>query len=118
MTAYLTSGGTMIPLASQAAPEYMTWPGKGTLLISPDMPPVLFVDKCAPTSKNFDYVVWLQSGDQRTPMGSMQISKDGRGMMQIEGIESIETYDTIGISIKTNDNRIYDVMEGSPSKEN
>ena len=117
MTTYMTSGGTMLQLSSQAAPEYQTWPGKGTLLTAPDMAPVVFVDKCMPSSDEFEYVVWLQKGDVRTPMGKMEISEDGQGMLALDGIKSIAEYDAIGISIKTRENDIYDLMEGWPKQE-
>ncbi len=117
MTTYMTSGGTMLQLSSQAAPEYQTWPGKGTLLTAPDMAPVVFVDKCMPSSDDFEYVVWLQKGDVRTPMGKMEISEDGQGMLSLEGVESLAEYDAIGISIKTREDEVYDLMEGWPKQE-
>lgn len=118
MTTYMTSGGTMLTLSSQAAPEYMTWPGKGTLLMAPDMPPVIFVDKCVPTESNdIEYYVWLQKGDVRTPMGQMEIGEDGKGMIMLDGIASLADYDAIGISIRTRENKVYDLMEGWPAKE-
>lgn len=118
MTTYMTSGGTMLTLASQAAPEYMTWPGNGTVLTAPDMPPVIFVDKCIPTESNdIEYYVWLQKDDVRTPMGQMEIGEDGKGMIMIEGIDSLADYDAIGISIRTRENKVYDLMEGWPAQE-
>ncbi|MDQ2682192.1 MAG: anti-sigma factor [Chloroflexota bacterium] len=118
MTSYMTSGGTMMTLSSWAAPEYMTWPGKGTLLMAPDMPPMIFVDDCIPTeSNNVEYYVWLEKGGERTPMGLMEIDEDGKGMIQLEGVDSLYEYDAIGISIKTENNTVYDLMEGWPSDD-
>ncbi len=114
---YLMAGGEMTQLNSWAAPEWMTWPGRGTLITAPDMPPIVIVDKCAPTvDTNWDYIVWLRIGDERTAMGQMEISKDGKGLMQLEGVESLDSYDAIGISIRKDDSTTYDVMEGSPSQ--
>ena len=113
---YLMAGGEMMQLASWAAPEWMTWPGRGTLITAPDMPPIVMVDKCAPTGDtDWDYIVWLRNGDERTQMGLMEISEDGKGIIQLEGVDSIENYDAIGISIRKN-STVYDVMEGSPNQ--
>jgi hypothetical protein len=113
---YLMSGGEMMQLSSWAAPEWMTWPGRGTLITAPDMPPIVMVDKCAPTGDtDWDYVVWLRVGDERTLMGQMEISEEGKGIIQLEGVDSIENYDAIGISIRKN-STVYDVMEGSPGQ--
>lgn len=115
---YLMSGGEMVQLTSWAAPEWMTWPGRGTLITAPDMPPVVMVDKCAPTGDtDWDYVVWLISGDERTAMGQMEINEDGKGILQLKGVESLENYDAIVVSIRKNDSTVYDVMEGSPKQE-
>jgi hypothetical protein len=119
MLTYMTSGGEMLSLNSWAAPEYMTWPGKGTLLTAPEMDPLLLVDDCLPSKDNggVQYYVWLQKGDIRTPMGEMEIDSDGQGMIYIEGIDSLADYDAIGISIKTRDDKVYDLMEGWPNQE-
>lgn len=118
MATYLTSGGTVIPLASLSTPEYLGWAGRGSLLVAPNMAPMVVVDRCVPSSKGYEYVVWLQHGDQRTPMGSIEINKDGRGMMELDGIASLEDYDVLGISMHTNQDKVYDVITGSPRMEN
>ena len=113
---YLMSGGEMMQLSSWAAPEWMTWPGRGTLITAPDMPPIVIVDKCAPTvNTDWDYIVWLRIGEERTQMGQMEISEDGKGIIQLDGVESIDNYDAIGISIRKS-TTVYDVMEGSPKQ--
>ena len=118
MATYLTSGGTLIPLASLSPPDYLGWAGRGSLLVAPDMAPMVIVDKCVPSSNGYAYVVWLQSGEQRTPMGNIEINKDGRGMMKLEGIASLDSYDVLGISIRTNSDKVYDVITGTPSSVN
>jgi hypothetical protein len=118
MATYLTSGGTLIPLSSLSTPEYLGWAGRGSLLVAPDMAPMVVVDKCVPSSNGYAYVVWLQQGDQRTPMGNIEINKDGRGMMKLEGVASLEAYDVLGISIRTGSDKIYDVITGAPNSEN
>ena len=113
---YLMSGGEMMQLTSWAAPEWMTWPGRGTLLTAPDMPPIVMVDRCAPTEDtDWDYVVWLLVGDERTAMGQMEINEHGKGILQLDGVGSLENYDAIIISIRKNDSTDYDIMEGAPS---
>jgi hypothetical protein len=82
------------------------------------MAPMVVVDKCVPSSNGYAYVVWLQQGDQRTPMGNIEINKDGRGMMKLEGVASLEAYDVLGISIRTSSDNVYDVITGAPSSEN
>jgi hypothetical protein len=118
MATYLTSGGRLIPLASHSTPDYLGWAGRGSLLVAPDMPPMVVVDKCVPTSSGYAYVVWLQSGEQRTPMGQIEIGSDGRGMMKLEGVDQIDRYDMLGISIRTDSDHVYDVITGPPSHEN
>jgi hypothetical protein len=81
------------------------------------MEPMLIVDKCVPSSNGYTYVVWLQRNGQRTPMGQIEIEEDGRGMMKIEGAEPLETYDMVGISIRTDEDRVYDVITGSPKHQ-
>ena len=115
---YLTAGGTLITLKShEDTPEYLGWDGRGSLLMAPGMEPMVVVDKCVPSSEGYAYVVWLQRGDQRTPMGQIEIGDDGRGMMKIEGAEAMDSYDMIGISIHTDQDRIYDVISGPPTQE-
>ena len=116
MATYLTSGGTLITLASQDTPEYLGWNGRGSLLVAPGMEPMVIVDKCVPSSNGYSYIVWLQKGDQRTPMGQIEIGEDGRGMMKIEGADSMDSYDVIGISIRTDEDRTYEVITGSPKQ--
>ena len=118
MATYLTSGGRVIPLSSHSTPEYLDWAGRGSLLVAPDMPPMVVVDKCVPSSNGYAYVVWLQSGEQRTPMGQIEIGSDGRGMMKLEGVDSLERYDMLGISIRTDADNVYDVITGPPAQEN
>jgi hypothetical protein len=118
MTTYMTSGGEMLAFNTWAAPEYMTWPGKGTLLTAPDMPAMVFVDECLPTDNSgISYYVWVEKDGVRTPMGEMTIDEDGQGILPLEGIESIDGYDAIGISIKTREDKVYDLMEGWPASE-
>ena len=118
MTAYVTSGGTLMPLNSVAAPEILTWPAKGTLVMAPEMTPMLIVDDCVPDSDEFEYRVWVAIGEERTPLGRLSINKDGRGMMMLDGVDSLAPYDTIGITILTSDDHRYDVMEVAPNQEN
>lgn len=117
MATYLTSGGQLVQLSSHETPAYLGWNGRGSLLTAPGMDPMVIVDKCVPSSSGYRYVVWLQSGDQRTPMGDIEIGQDGRGMMKLEGVESLADYDMLGISIRTEADRIYDVITGPPSSE-
>ena len=118
MATYLTSGGKVIPLASLSAPEYLGWAGRGSLLVAPDLAPMVVVDRCVPSSSGYAYVVWLQRGDQRTPMGNIEINEHGRGMMKLEGIGSLEGYDVLGISIHTSKDKVYDVITGTPRSVN
>ena len=84
---------------------------------APDMAPMVIVDRCVPSSNGYAYVVWLQRDNQRTPMGNIKINKDGRGMMKLEGIASLEGYDLLGISIRTSADKVYDVITGTPSSD-
>lgn len=117
MATYLTSGGKLVPLASQPAPEYLGWNGRGSLLVAPGMPPMVVVDNCVPSSEGYVYVVWLQRDEQRTPMGIIEIGKDGRGVMKLEGVTSLEGYDVLGISIRTSADNVYDVITGPPTRQ-
>jgi Anti-sigma-K factor rskA len=117
VSTYLTSGGQVIPLTSLNTPDSLGWAGRGSLLVAPNMPPMVVVDKCVPSSKGYAYVVWLQRGDQRTPMGNIEIGQDGRGMMTLEGVDSLAGYDVLGITIHTSNDWTYDVMTGSPTQK-
>jgi len=117
MATYMTSGGTVIPLASKAAPAEFEWSGKGALIVAPNMPPLLVVDNCDAMNKEATYVVWLAVADQRTPMGKIYVDSKGRGMLTITGIDSLTNYDMIGISVKMDDGDFYDLIEGSPNRE-
>jgi hypothetical protein len=117
LATYLTAGGELVTLNSSSdAPEYLGWDGRGSLLMAPGMEPMLIVDKCVPSSNGYTYVVWLQRNGQRTPMGQIEIEEDGRGMMKIEGADSMDSYDVIGISIRTDEDRTYEVITGSPKQ--
>jgi hypothetical protein len=122
MATYLTSGGQVVPLASLQTPQQLGWAGRGSLLMAPNMPPVLVVDKCVPSSSHYAYFVWLQSGDHRTPMGNIVIDKNGQGMMTLDGVSSLAGYDIVGVTIKTSNDAgqewTYDVMTGSPRQAN
>ena len=118
VSTYLTSGGQVIPLTSLNTPDSLGWAGRGNLLVAPNMPPMVVVDKCVPSSKGYAYVVWLQRGDQRTAMGNIEIGQDGRGMMTLEGVDSLVGYDVLGITIRTSNDWTYDVMTGSPTQKN
>jgi hypothetical protein len=118
VSTYLTSGGQVVPLTSLKTPDSLGWAGRGSLLIAPNLPPMIVVDKCVPSSKGYAYVVWLQRGDQRTPMGTIEIGQDGRGMMTLAGVDSLAGYDTLGITIHTGNDWTYDVMTGSPTQKN
>lgn len=117
MAYYMTSGGNVIQLASHEIPGHEDWWGKGALLIAPDMPPVLILDNCEAMNKEKTYVVWLQEGGERTGMGQIAVNDDGRGMMTITGIESLEGYDMIGVSVKMDDGNFYDLMEAAPHQD-
>jgi hypothetical protein len=117
MATYLTSGGQLVQLTSHETPEYLGWAGRGSLLTAPGMEPMVIVDRCVPSSWGYRYVVWLQTGDQRTPMGDIEIGEDGRGMIKLEGVESLANYDMLGISIWTEADHKYDVITGRPTGE-
>jgi len=117
MAYYMTSGGSVIPLSSQSAPEELAWSGKGALIVAPDMPPVLVVDNCESVQKGSTYVVWLAHGKERTGMGQLTVDDQGRGMLTITGIDSLDAYDTIGVSLKMTDGGFYDLIEGAPHQD-
>ena len=50
-------------------------------------------------------------------MGNIEINKDGRGMMKLEGLPPLRAYDLLGISIRTSADKVYDVITGTPSSE-
>ena len=114
---YMTSGATVIPLSSNSIPEYESWQGKGALVVMPDMPPLLVVDNCEPASNGWSYVVWVAANGQRTGMGLLTIGEDGRGLMTLENMGSLDSYDSIGVSMKSDDDRVYDLIEGPPRQE-
>jgi hypothetical protein len=114
MAYYMTSGGSVLPLKSNAVPQEMNWSGKGALIVAPDMPPVLVVDDCRWIEKGSSYVVWLEADNKRTPMGQLSVDDSGRGMLTINGVDSLTSYDLIGVSVKMADGGFYDLMEGTP----
>ena len=114
MAYYMTSGAKVVPLASQSVPENPGWSGKGALLVANGMAPLLVLDNCQGMNKASTYNVWLAVGTERTPMGQVSVDGKGRGMMTITGIDSLNSYDMIGISVKMDDGGFYDLIEGSP----
>lgn len=117
MAYYMTSGATVIPLSSKAIPEYESWNGKGALVVMADMPPLLIVDNCEPARDGASYVVWVAVNGDRTGMGQLSVGEDGRGMMQLENMGPLDGYDLIGVSWKTNDDQVFDLIEGAPRQE-
>ena len=103
MAYYMTSGGSVLPLTSKTVPQKMNWSGKGALIVAPDMPPVLVVDDCQSIEKGSSYVVWLEVDKKRTPMGQLSVDDAGRGMLTINGVDSLSSYDLIGVSVKMAD---------------
>jgi hypothetical protein len=117
MAFYMTSGGSVIPLSSQSGPDGWAWSGKGALIVAPNMPPVLVVDNCESAQNGSAYVVWLSTGGKRTGMGQLTVDEQGRGMLTITGIDSLDSYDTIGVSLKMTDGGIFDLIEGPPHQD-
>ena len=115
VAAYVASGGRIVPLSTEPLAGGMPYIGQGSLILAEDMPPMLVLDRCTPSSEGVQYIVWLASGETRTPLGEMEIDENGRGMMQMENMSSFEGYDTIGISIVMEDDpALHDVMLGTP----
>jgi len=114
MAQYMTSGGNAIQLSSHEIPGHEEWWGQGALLVAPDMPPVLILNDCEAMNKAKTYVVWLAQGNERTGMGQISVDDDGRGMMTITGVSSLNDYDLIGVSVKMDDGGFYDLMDGPP----
>lgn len=114
---YATSGAEVIHLYSKDAPDYLGWDGKGVLIMSPGMDPLLVVDNCVPSGNGMEYVVWLAIGETRTPMGQITIDENGRGMMALTGVASLDQYDMLGVSLKTANDHVYDLIEGPPQQD-
>jgi anti-sigma-K factor RskA len=109
LAAYLSAGGRATKLAEATTDG--NYYGHGALVTAPDMPPIVVVGGCSPTEKDREYRVWVARGDDRTRVGVLQVDEDGEGWIKYELSEPLESYDVIGITMVTGDER-QDVLVG------
>jgi hypothetical protein len=109
LAAYLSAGGHATKLAEATTDG--KYYGHGSLVTAPDMPPIVVVGGCDPTEENREYRVWVARGDDRTRVGVLQVDEDGEGWLKYELSEPLESYDVIGITMVTGDER-QDVLVG------
>jgi hypothetical protein len=109
LAAYLSAGGRATKLAEATSDG--NYYGHGALVTAPDMPPIVVVGGCSPTEGNRQYRVWVARGDDRTRVGELTVDDDGEGWIKVNLSEPLESYDVIGITMVTGDER-QDVLVG------
>jgi hypothetical protein len=109
LAAYLSAGGRATKLAEATSDG--RYYGHGSLVTAPDMPPIVVVGGCSPTKGDRQYRVWVARGDDRTRVGELTVDEDGEGWIKVELSEPLESYDVIGITMVTGDER-QDVLVG------
>ncbi len=103
LAAYLSAGGRATKLAEATSDG--NYYGHGALVTAPDMPPIVVVGGCSPTEEDRQYRVWVARGDDRTRVGELKVDDDGEGWLTYELSEPLESYDVIGITMVTGDQR-------------
>jgi hypothetical protein len=99
---YLSSGGQVEPMTGLTASDYGTTQGRARLLTAPGKPPMVVVGDCPPTTKDRVYRVWLAQDGKRTPLGDLDVTAQGNGWYTIDIPASVTTFDTVGITMVTN----------------
>jgi hypothetical protein len=114
---YLSSGGQVESRTGLSASDNGTTQGRARLLTAPGKPPMVIVGDCPPTTKDRVYRVWLAQDGKRTPLGELDVTTQGNGWYTIEIPASVTTFDTVGITMVTNNTSRSDLFTAplSPS---
>jgi hypothetical protein len=108
LATYLSAGGQVTKLNEATSDGH--YYGHGTLVTAPNMPPLVVVGGCSPTSEDRMYRVWVARGDDRTRVGELKVSGDGKGWIEVELDDSLESFDSIGITMITGEDQRQDVL--------
>lgn len=113
LAAYLSAGGTATKLlAATADGKYY---GHGSLVTAPNLPPIIVVGGCSPSTKDLLYRVWVARGGTRTRVGDLTVGADGEGWIKLDSVGPLDGYDSVGITMVTSGER-QDVLVGSVTR--
>lgn len=108
LAAYLSAGGQVVKLNDATGDgDYY---GHGSLVTAPDLPPLVIVGGCSPTTKDRAYRVWVARSGDRTRVGELEVSGDGDGWLEVELAESLDAFDEIGITMVIDGDQRQDVL--------
>ncbi|HEY7035989.1 MAG TPA: anti-sigma factor [Thermomicrobiales bacterium] len=110
MAAYLSAGGTATKLSAVTTDG--KYYGHGSLVTAPNLPPIVVVAGCSPTTRNRLYRVWVARGNDRTRVGDLNVAADGQGWIELDTSEALDTYDAVGITMITGGSERQDVLVG------
>ena len=102
---YLSAGGQITKLSVPPASDDGTYFGHGSLVTAPGRAPILVVGGCKPTDDNRSYRVWVADGEDRTRVGELNVGEDGDGWLKVDVGQPLDGFDTVGITMVTNDQR-------------
>jgi anti-sigma-K factor RskA len=108
LAAYLSAGGQVTKLREATTDGH--YYGHGTLVTAPKMSPLVIVAGCSPTSDDRIYRVWAARGDDRTRVGELKVSGSGEGWIEVNLDDSLESFDSIGITMITGEDQRQDVL--------
>jgi hypothetical protein len=114
---YLSSGGQVESMTGLTASDYGTSQGRARLMTAPGKPPMVVVGDCPPTTKDRVYRVWLAENGKRTLLGELDVTAQGNGWYTIDIPASVTSFDTVGITMVTNNTTRSDLFTAplSPS---
>lgn len=110
LSTYISSGGQVVTLQAQAVSIYDNYQGQGSLLIAPGMEPAVVVAECPESGDHLTYWVWFSRNGERTRAGKLTVGDDGSGWLRVDPELSLDQFDTIGITVVTEDEAREDVL--------
>jgi len=110
LSTYVSAGGNVVTLQAQPVSLYSSYDGKGSLLTAPGKDPVVVVAGCPKSGDYLTYWVWFSKDGKRVAAGKLTVGGDGSGWIALDDNLSLADFDTIGITIKVQDDKSEDVL--------
>jgi hypothetical protein len=110
---YLSAGGQAIKLSAHTESIGGTYAGHGSVVTAPNMPPILVVSGCPPSSQDRQYRVWLSKSGDRTGVGELTVDSKGNGWLKLDSTESLDNYDEVGVTMIVANNQRQDWLTGN-----
>jgi hypothetical protein len=116
LASYLSSGGQVTAMTSLAAANYGYSFGQGSLVTAPGKAPLIVVGGCPKSDDDREYRVWLERNGDRTRVGVLNVGEEGSGWLTFEPPEPLSSYDSIGVTMVTDEDVRNDLFIGTTAQ--